>query len=380
MSTQITKRMLLGKGGLAAGVGVGALALLAPQRASADTPFTSFPFPATGAPTPRTMPARLADIKNVKDFGAKGNAIDDDTAAINAAVNATAGGAKGLVFFPPGKYRTTGPITYNSDGDGHSVIFQGVGDLSEIFGNFPGYIFDRSVANPTPGVNVVRELKIGNGHANGGGVRMRGVVGTASIESCRIGAWRGVALTNGNAWEVRNCQIVASASPGSIGILCSNGATLVNNDIVAFDHGIRHFNAGLQVIGGRIEVCNIGMQLGQQEDGTTFQTSGFMLAGVSMESCLIGVNLHNAFNGVMNGMFVTAHANTTRGQPMTGIDYAGSAQIATIGAVCSGQFVRAGYATECIGGNTFISCGVNNSIGPGWLLPSNPAKITRIQC
>ena len=79
MSTQISKRILLGKGALAAGVGVGALALLAPQRASADTPFTSFPFPATGAPTPRTMPDRLADVKNVKDFGAVGNGTTDDT-------------------------------------------------------------------------------------------------------------------------------------------------------------------------------------------------------------------------------------------------------------------------------------------------------------
>src|SRR5262245_8259869 len=88
MSTQIDKRELLGKVALSAGAGVGALALLG-KPASADTPFTNFPFAATGAPQPRTMPDRLAEVKNVKDFGAVGDGRQDDRAAIQAAVDWT---------------------------------------------------------------------------------------------------------------------------------------------------------------------------------------------------------------------------------------------------------------------------------------------------
>jgi polygalacturonase len=102
MSSDVTKRAL------SAGLGVGALALLAP-RASADTPFSSFAFPATGAPTARTMPDRLADTKNVKDFGARGNGSTDDTAAIQAAITA-AHNSGGIVFFPPGNYRVTSTV------------------------------------------------------------------------------------------------------------------------------------------------------------------------------------------------------------------------------------------------------------------------------
>ena len=113
MSSQITKRALLTNRALSAGFGVGTLALLA-QRASADTSFTEFAFPATGAPTPRTMPDRLSEINNVKDFGAAGDGSTDDTAAIQAALDyafGTSAAPHGVnsrlnhaVFFPAGTY------------------------------------------------------------------------------------------------------------------------------------------------------------------------------------------------------------------------------------------------------------------------------------
>jgi Pectate lyase superfamily protein len=124
MSPQITKRALLTNRALSAGLSAGALALLA-QRASADTSFTGFAFPATGAPTPRTMPDRLAEIKNIKDFGAVGDGTTDDSAAIQAALDAAYGsssspnGHSGAmknrpVFFPAGNYKITRPLTLKS--------------------------------------------------------------------------------------------------------------------------------------------------------------------------------------------------------------------------------------------------------------------------
>jgi hypothetical protein len=122
MSTQFSKRELFSKHALGAGLGVGALALLAqPPRASADIPFTSFPFSATGATTPRTMPDRLAEVVNVKDFGAVGDGKANDTAAIQAAIDAAYGPASAphggtnytlnrAVFFPAGLYIISAPI------------------------------------------------------------------------------------------------------------------------------------------------------------------------------------------------------------------------------------------------------------------------------
>src|SRR5215831_5328851 len=125
MSSNVTKRTL------SAGLGVGALALLAP-RASADTPFSSFAFPATGAPTARTLPDRLGELKNVKDFGARGDGVTDDTAAIQAAVNTT-----GRVIFPAGSYVVTQPIR---NVPGHGINIYCARDVG-ITALFPDFVF-----------------------------------------------------------------------------------------------------------------------------------------------------------------------------------------------------------------------------------------------
>jgi polygalacturonase len=85
------RRLLLGSA-------VGALALRPSRTVKADTTFTNFSFAATGAPAgvKRTLPDRLAEIINVKDWGALGNNSNDDSGPIQNAVNQamTQGGGK----------------------------------------------------------------------------------------------------------------------------------------------------------------------------------------------------------------------------------------------------------------------------------------------
>ncbi len=86
------------------------------------TAFTAYAFPATGAPTSRTMPDRISDIINVKDYGAVGDGVTDDTSAIQLAFNtaygtsaAPHGSSSAIlnkpVFFPAGVYITTTTLT-----------------------------------------------------------------------------------------------------------------------------------------------------------------------------------------------------------------------------------------------------------------------------
>jgi len=55
----------------------------------------------------RNIRLKLAEFVSVKDFGAVGDGVADDTAAIQACIDAVGALMDGVVFFPTGKYRIT---------------------------------------------------------------------------------------------------------------------------------------------------------------------------------------------------------------------------------------------------------------------------------
>ena len=121
------------------GSAVGAAAMSSLATAQADTAFTNFSFPATGAPTPRTMPDRLSDVINVKDWGAIGNNTNNDGPAIQAAIDACIARGGGKVFFPTGNYRISGPLIVGSDTKDVGVQLIGTGKGASTFGTHSGY-------------------------------------------------------------------------------------------------------------------------------------------------------------------------------------------------------------------------------------------------
>ena len=82
------------------------------------------PVVAEGTTKPRMLKDRFADVVNVKDFGAVGDGVTDDTEAIQAALSA----ASKAVFFPAGTYITTKTLV--------------VGDNLSLYGDPGGYLYD----------------------------------------------------------------------------------------------------------------------------------------------------------------------------------------------------------------------------------------------
>jgi hypothetical protein len=72
------------------------------DNVSSDANLVNYNQGGTGAQT-RSVEAKLQESVSVKDFGAVGDGVTDDTAAIQAAIDATGGG----LFFPEGTYAVT---------------------------------------------------------------------------------------------------------------------------------------------------------------------------------------------------------------------------------------------------------------------------------
>jgi hypothetical protein len=70
----------------------------------------------------RTVENKLRDVVSVKDFGAVGDGVADDTVAIQAAIDASNAARITSVFIPPGRYRTTSTINLK-----HGVRLYGSG-------------------------------------------------------------------------------------------------------------------------------------------------------------------------------------------------------------------------------------------------------------
>ena len=100
--------------------------------------YTAQTGPSTLSPVIRTIQAKLDDIINVRDFGALGNGITDDTAAINRALqqiylagtSETEPRARRTVYFPGGTYLISTPVLIppyarlQGDGMSSSIIMQ----------------------------------------------------------------------------------------------------------------------------------------------------------------------------------------------------------------------------------------------------------------
>ena len=165
----------------------------------------------TGA-VPTTVQAKLRESVSVLDFGAVGDGVTDDTAAIQAAL--TTGQA---VFFPDGTYKVTGTLTYNSF----------------VFGNNPGNVVINYTGTGYCFAHTANDGKTDLGisglQINVSGVGASGI-GLGST-SASLGAYYSRA-------HYSNLYIYGDGSEGSIGMNIVQGAAGSYMDIVCqnFDY------------------------------------------------------------------------------------------------------------------------------------------------
>lgn len=315
--------------------------------ASSDILFTQFAFKSTGGTNPRTQPDRLADIKNVLDFGADPTGVNDSYTAINNAINWTTGANRGTIFFPSGVYTVSQSLLLNYNGP-LSIRFLGTGAGSVLIQNISAgltgdYLFDRhNVNGGSPsyqqGPIVFEGLTISNittGGGAGGAVRVGSTIG-AAFRDCIFG---GVAAcvtgedSPGNCSQnllFDNCRFGATAggvgggtyggNGPTNGVIIGNGGSLFACDFHSNDVAIRAYGSGFSINDCRLENNNTAICLGQDSSGANQVTRGFFITGTEFEgnSCSID------FVAPCSGFYISAgglgHSSANNGYPTGNTD------------------------------------------------------------
>lgn len=236
----------------------------------------------------RTVESKLNEVSSVKDFGAVGDGITDDTSAIQSALS-----SKTIIYFPSGTYLISG--TLNLSKNGHSLIGDGM---------YSSIIKSNSTSLPIITFSANRlGINISNLQLDRSVTAISGGNGidcsTVSCDHVKINnllvqnQWIGLKL-GATAWSnVRHCIITKCLDDG---VYITNTPALGTCQW-SLDSVLSQMNSGrgfiIQSVSGPSSVT-----CGNVYNCATFANTGLGFAAVGLPgSPLNGVRIHECFFG-----------------------------------------------------------------------------------
>ena len=160
---------------------------------AADLLFT----PAGANAVQRTVQDKERDIVSVKDFGATGDGLTDDTTSLQNALDAVRA-VGGELFFPPGVYRTSAPLVLDYSSETLDPI-EGAPNRTVLRGAGAGSVLIQS----SHGGDLLRYL----GGTGAGVHSFFAVVGIGFLGPDRLAGSRGLYLKDASYWRIERCNI-----------------------------------------------------------------------------------------------------------------------------------------------------------------------------
>ena len=322
--------------------------LQAQDKAVEPTP----PAAASNSPEPEKTSQKITIAPNVKDFGAIGDGVADDTAAIQRAVDAS---LKPL-HFPPGTYRLTRTIEIRLDrtgyisitGDGLSrIATEAAGPAFRLTGTHQGTADPKTVTGPVwdrQRSPMIDGIEIVGRNNESSGIELSGTMqATISRVSIR-NALHGIVLTHRNRnVQISECHLYDNRGVGvlmdavnlhQINIANSHISYNRQGGIVCRDSEIRN----LQITGCDIE-ANVGEGLAAanvlldcrrgtvregaitgctlQHDGEPLGSANIRMLGPTKDNAL-AVGTFTIGNNVLSDVKVNIHLKSARGVVITG--------------------------------------------------------------
>lgn len=291
---------------------------------------------------------------NVKDFGAVGNGVADDTNAIRAAIAAALSGPVKTVYFPSGDYLVTGTLSINVQ---TSIEIAGAGWSTNILWAFNGHLFEWT-SSVICRECTVRDLKITSSavakstssaaiRCSGGversqfehilvtvsaafkpgtGIHFQGTSDSTTICDCQFWLIKGTGIRIGQGSEIRviGGRVIGDASrnDGSIGIRVTGncgGVHVVSTDLIALAEGMRIDTSGVATSNREIflthatlDSCGRGLAI---KDSSYVSMTGCWAASCDKENIHVEANLPSPLLQINGGSIF--NAGVLGGDPAT---------------------------------------------------------------
>jgi hypothetical protein len=326
-------------------------------------------------------------VADIRDFGAQVDGTTNDADAIEAAI---ASGV-GSVYIPPGTTLVTRPVRLDLTGLSAPKIFGAFGDNhnnnisnSNVFGNFAGPIF--SCLTAVNGPTEICNLSVYNANAAGIGIHIANGSAGVNLHDLfvvgQVGIWLGA---NCFSSHLHNCYIRNSNTSvpdgsasgtilsGSIGIISMGSNCLIENcDFNGQFEAMRLGGTCMNVLSNRIEVCDIGFNLGIDESGNDYALQSSVIAGTELEAVKTGFYLHHVAGCSFLSNQSQGSTNAPGGESAYGFRVVNIQGSLVASNVWNGRFSVAAVALETRPfGCVFSNNHAENSIGPDWVTTSD---------
>ncbi len=204
---------------------------------------------------------------NVKAYGAIGDGTTNDTAAINTTIDALTAAGRGVLYFPPGSYQSTG---------GHSItvpcLVMGMGRAKDDPATFVSKILcssaTASLFSVTALLCIFKDLSLVNNAGStpsaGAGITVSSADLTQRVDYTEIsvyGFYNNIDHQTGTNWVMNKCVVSA---PVKYGLKIQNTASTGSGNWMIVDSrfvaGLRNSDAAIRIEsggGGRVANCEI---------------------------------------------------------------------------------------------------------------------------
>jgi hypothetical protein len=310
----------------------------------------------------RTMANRLNDIINVKDFGAVGNGLHDDTANIQAAIDyaysllsafPSMDNSSGcIVFIPAGTYLVGSPpvhIGRNAGTGGNhqgNLTLMGAGRNATILkgSNSSGFILYRDDDQSFPPQNVF-DLTIWN-QSSASGSGALGVSSTALqlwLDNLKFIGFYGFYEAH-DTYNMMASNCIAecsapigaanSASPGpvvgSVGFF--SAGQILNCKATGFDTGFAVYGGGQNISNSRASRCSVGIGIASTVPAGTQNavcTGAAALSNV-IDRCKWGIAVHNLTGGLIAGNVIKGTTGPSDPAAIQGMSWNNGNHVVTV--------------------------------------------------